>query len=149
MKKFRIPRKTKKFLKNGFWLYPADEKGNSLMGFPARDEEDFYAYQQGVLKNLFDRKNSKQESEEYRQKMNKIVSVSNETLRAYVDEIYRKDLRNSSYYILIEAKNNSLAVIAYYNFINAYILNQIGEGSYGNICCLAVDRAKELLKKKP
>ena len=30
MKKFRIPRKTKKFLKKGLWLYPADEKGNEL-----------------------------------------------------------------------------------------------------------------------
>ena len=149
MKKFRIPRKTKKFLKNGLWLYPADEKGNSLMGFPTRDEEDFYAYQQGVLKNLFDRKNSKQESEEYRQKMNKAISVPNETLRAYVDDIFRKDLRNSSYYILIEAKSHPRAIIAYYNFINAYNLDQSGEDSYGNICYLAVDRAKELLKKKP
>jgi len=148
MKKFRIPRKTKKFLKKGLWLYPADENGNSLMGFPARDDEDFYAYKQGILKNLFDSKNSKQESKEYRQKMNKVVSVPNETLRAYVNEIFRKDLRNSSYYILIEAKNHPRAVIAYYNFINAYILDQNGEGSYGNICCLAVDRAKELLKKK-
>ncbi len=119
------------------------------MGFPARDEEDFYAYQQGVLKNLFDRKNSKQESEEYRQKMNKAISVPNETLRAYVDDIFRKDLRNSSYYILIEAKSHPHAIIAYYNFINAYNLDQSGEDSYGNICCLAVERAKELLKKKP
>jgi hypothetical protein len=148
MKKFRIPRKTKKFLKKGLWLYPADENGNSLMGFPARDDEDFYAYKQGILKNLFDSKNSKQESKEYRQKMNKVVSVPNETLRAYVDEIFRKELRNSSYYILIKAQNHTRAVIAYYNFINAYILDQNGEDSYGNIFCLAVDRAKELLKKK-
>lgn len=119
------------------------------MGFPARDEDDFYAYKQGILKNLFDRKNSKQESKEYRQKMNKAVSVSNETLRTYVDEIFRKDLRNSSYYILIEAKSHPRAIIAYYNFINAYRLDQNGGDSYGNICCLAVDRAKELLKKNP
>jgi hypothetical protein len=148
MTKFRIPRKTKKFLKKGLWLYPADEKGSSLMGFPAKDEEDFKAYKKGILKNLLDRKNSKQESKEYRQKMNKVVSIPNETLRTYVDEIFRKDLRNSSYYIFLEAKNHPRAVIAYYNFINAYNLHQNGEDSYGNICCLALDRAKELLKKK-
>jgi len=119
------------------------------MASPAKDEEDFKSYKKGILKNLFDRKNSKQESKEYRQKMNKVVSVPNETLRAYVDEIFRKDLRNSSYYILIEAKRHPRAIIAYYNFINAYNLDQDGEESYGNICCLAIDRAKELLKKKP
>ena len=148
MKKFRIPRKTKKFLKKGLWLYPADEKENSLMGFPARDEEDFYAYKQGILKNLFDRKNSKQEAKEYRQKMNKEVFVTDEILRVYVDAVFRKDLRNSSYFILVEAKSHPLAIIAYYNFINAYQMDQNGEDSYGNICCLAVDSAKELLKKK-
>ena len=148
MKKFRIPRKTKKFLKKGLWLYPADEKGNSLMGFPARDEEDFYAYKQGILKNLFDRKNSKREAKEYRQKMNKEVFVTDEILRVYVDAVFRKDLRNSSYFILVEAKSHPLAIIAYYNFINAYQMDQNGEDSYGNICCLAVDSAKELLKKK-
>lgn len=122
-------------------------KGKFRNGISGRDEKDFYAYKKGILRNLFTRKNSKQESKEYRQKMNKAVSVPNETLRAYVDEIFRKDLRNSSYYILIEAKSHPRAVIAYYNFINAYHLDQGGEYSYGNICCLAIDRAKELLKK--
>ncbi len=31
MKKYRLPRKEKKSLNRDFWLYSADEKGNSLV----------------------------------------------------------------------------------------------------------------------
>jgi hypothetical protein len=64
-----------------------------------------------------------------------------------VDDIFRKEVRRSSYETLLSAKNNSRAIIAYYNFINAYQLMQQGEVSYGNTCCMSVDHAKELLKK--
>jgi hypothetical protein len=40
MNKFRLPRKTKKSLKKTMWLYPPDEKGNSLMAWPAKSQED-------------------------------------------------------------------------------------------------------------
>ena len=38
MKKFRLPRKIKKKL-YGLWLYPKDEKGNSLMAHPKTSQE--------------------------------------------------------------------------------------------------------------
>jgi hypothetical protein len=148
MKNFRLPRKLKKSLKKGLWLYPPDEKGNSLMASPHRSEKDFVAYKKGILRNLSDPSNSRKRRDEYRRKMNKEVLVPDEDLKKYVNDIFRKDLRSSSYEILVSAKNNAKARIAYYNFINAYQLMEQGEGSYGNICCMAVDLAVDLLNKK-
>lgn len=147
-KKFRIPRKIKKHLKKSLWLYPADDEGNSLRATPSKKQEDYTAYKKGVLRNLFDEKNSRKERKEFRDKLNKEVSVPDETLRAYIDDIIRDDLRNSSYYILLEAKKSPKAVIAYYNFVNAYQIHSEGEDSYGNICCMAIEKAEELLREE-
>lgn len=147
MKKFRLPRKLKKRLKKGLWLYPSDERGNSLMASPHRSKKDFQAYKKGILRNLIYTANSRTRHEEYRRKMNREVTVPDEDLKKYVNEIFRKDLRNLSYETLISAKKNAKARTAYHNFVNAYQLMEQGEGSYGNTFCLAVDRAKELLKK--
>lgn len=148
MKPFKLPRKLKKKLKRGLWLYPLDEKtGRSLMASPYREERDFLAYKKGELRNLADRHNSRQRQKEFKEKYNKEIQVSDEELKRYVDDIMRKDLRNSSYEILRKAKTNSAAILAYYQFVNAYQLLENGEESSGNICCLAIDRAKELLRK--
>jgi hypothetical protein len=147
MEKFRLPRKLKKRLKKGLWLYPNDENGNSLMANPHRSKKDFQAYKKGVLENLIDDANSRKRRKEYRRKMNKEVIVPDEELKKYVDDIFRKEVRRSSYETLLSAKNNSRAIIAYYNFINAYQLMEQGQGSYGNTCCMSVDLAKDLLKK--
>lgn len=58
MKKFRLPRKTKKKLK-GIWLYPKDEKGNSLMAFPKRNQKDYTALKKGIVRNILDKKKLK------------------------------------------------------------------------------------------
>ncbi|WP_373056709.1 hypothetical protein [Zunongwangia sp. H14] len=133
MAKLRIPRKLKKELKKGFWFYPPDENGSSLHASPSRDINDFMAYKKGVLTNLVDKHGSRQRLMEFRSKINKPTLISDDELKNYVDKIIRKDLRNSSYQILSEAKKHPRAVIA--------------EDSYGNICCMAIDRAKELLRK--
>jgi len=52
MKQFRLPRKIKKSLKKGLWLYPPDEEGNSLMASPARYQEDFMAVKMGIARKL-------------------------------------------------------------------------------------------------
>lgn len=148
MKQFRLPRKVKKSLKGSIWLYPADEKGNSMMAFPARSQKDFSAHKDGILRNLFDPVNAKARKKEMRDSLDKVNIVSDEELKHYVDDLFRVDLRTSSFNTLIEAKNNPRALIAYYNFVNAFQLYEKGEESYGNICCLSLDRAKELLKKK-
>ncbi|MDT0643192.1 hypothetical protein RM553_10165 [Zunongwangia sp. F363] len=147
MKKFKIPRKLKKELKKGFWFYPPDENGGSLSASPSRDINDFKAYKKGVLRNLIDKHGSRQRQLAFRRKINKEILISDEELKRYVDDIIREDLRNSSYRTLLEAKKHPRAIIAYYQFVNSYQLVEQGEDSYGNICCMAIDRAKELLRK--
>jgi hypothetical protein len=148
MKRFRLPRKVKKSLKGHLWLYPADDKGNSLMAFPTRSQEDFTALKKGIVRNLIDPKNAKARRKAFRERLDKENFVSDDDLKRYVDDIIREDLRRASYNTLIEAKNSPKAVRAYYNFVNAYQLFEQGEDSYGNICCLAIDSAKDLLKKR-
>lgn len=148
MKRFRLPRKIKKSLKGNLWLYPTDEKGNSLMAFPTKSQEDYTALKKGIVRNLIDPKNSKARRKAFRKKLDKETIVSDEELKRYVDDIIREDLRTSSYNTLIAAKNNPKAIIAYYNFVNAYQLYERGDESYGNICCLSLDKAEELLKKQ-
>ncbi|WP_375580690.1 hypothetical protein ABWH96_06640 [Marivirga tractuosa] len=148
MKKFRLPRKTKKALKGNLWLYPGDEKGNSLMAHPTKYQKDYTALKKGDVRNIIDPKNSRSRRKTFREKLDKENIVSDQELRSYVDDIIREDLRNSSYNTLIEAKHHPDAVKAYYNFVNAYQLYADGKDSYGNICCMAIDRAKELMKER-
>lgn len=146
--KFRLPRKIKKSLKGNLWLYPADEKGNSMMASPTRYQEDYTALRNGTVRNLIDPKNAKARRKEFREKLEKQVIISDQELKRFVIDIFREDLRTSSYNTLVAAKNNLKAINAYYNFVNAYQLYEMGDESYGNICCLAVDKAKELLRSK-
>lgn len=146
MDRFKLPRKTKKALKKGMWLYPPDEQGNSLMARPARSEKDYQAYKKGILRNLIERRASKKK--EFRERLDVKISVSDETLRSYVNDIITENYRSSSYDILIKAKNSKHAIIAYYNFINAYQLYEKGEESYGNICCMSIDVARDRLRQK-
>jgi len=146
MQVFRLPRKIKKKLKGTIWLYPADEKGNSLMAWPTRTQKDYDAVRQGVVRDLM-----ADSTKVTRKKENEIlahpIEVSDEELRKFVDDIFAKEYRNSSYNTLIKAKNTTKAIEAYYNFINAYNLVQQGDDSYGNVCCMSVDYANKLLKK--
>lgn len=144
-KKFSLPRKTKKQLKKGIWLYSADEKGNSMMAFPARSQKDYDAYKKGLLRKLG---RSVKERKVFTKALNREVEVSNEDLELYVNDIFRESSRKWAYNLLIKAKSSKNAKMAYYNFVNAYHFYSEGKDSYGNICCMAVDLAKEKLKKK-
>lgn len=130
------------------WLYPPDEKGNSLMAFPSRSQEDFTAVRKRIARQFPNPEKAKARRKEFREKLDKEVFVTDETLKAYVNDIIRKDLRISSFNTLIEAKQNPKALTAYFNFVNAYQLFEKGKDSYGNICCLAIDKAKALLKTR-
>ncbi len=147
MKKFKIPRKLKKRLKKGIWLYEADKNGSSLMAWPGKSQEDFEAFKNGKLRNLLDPFGSRIKQKIFNKKIDSKIVVSDEELKNYVDDIIRKDLRLSSFETLLKAKNSKKAISAYYNIVNAYKLVKKGEDSYGNICCLAIDDAKKLLKK--
>lgn len=142
--KFSLPRKTKKRLKKGIWLYSADENGNSLMAFPARSQKDYDAYKKGLLRKLG---RSEKERKDFKKALDQEVQVSNEDLEHYVNDIFRKSSRKWAYNLLINAKNSKRAKTAYYNFVNAYHFYAEDADSYGNICSMAVDLAKEKLKK--
>jgi hypothetical protein len=148
MGKFRLPRKIKKKLRGHIWLYPADEKGNRLMAWPHESSKDYAALKKGLVSEIIDRKNSKTRGKEYREKLDKVKMVADEELKMFVEEIFAEQYRRSSFDILISAKNNPKAIVAYYNFINAWYLYKNGEESFANICCMAVDLAKKLLKQR-
>ena len=147
MEKFRLPRKIKKQLEKQMWLYPPDDKGDSLLARPNNSQKDYTAIVQGVVKSLMDSKNAKAKRKASKEKLDKEIMVTDEELKNFVDEIFGEKHRKSSYNKLIMAKSNHRATIAYYNFVNAYNLYKNGEESYGNTCCMAVDWAKELLKR--
>ncbi|VAW11317.1 hypothetical protein MNBD_BACTEROID03-286 [hydrothermal vent metagenome] len=142
--KFKLPRKKKKFLKKGIWLYPADKNGSSLAAWPATDEKDFLAFKKGLLRKLFQR--NKKRSKEYFATLDKEITVSDETLRMYVNDIFAKNYRQSAYDTLREAKMKKSTIKPYYHFINAYHLHQEDEDSYSNACCMSVDFAKKLIR---
>ena len=148
MKKFRLPRKVKTKLKGEIWLYPSDEKGNSMMASPDKLQEDYTAIKQGIVTGISDEKNSRAKRKEEQKKLDREIFVSDEELRVYVDEIFAKEYRNSSYNTLLQAKVNPKAIVAYFNFVNAYNLYKAGEESKGTICCLAVDWAHDVLKNR-
>ena len=144
MERFRLPRKTKKSLRKTMWLYPADEKGSSLMARPTISKEDYIAVKNGIARKFPD--SNKAKRKKFAAELDKEIFVEDQVLKKYIDDIIREDLRNSSYNTLLEARNNPKAVKAYFNFINAYHFYEQGKESYGNICCLAIDSAKKLLK---
>lgn len=146
MKKFRLARKIKKSLKGKFLLYPPDEKGSRQMAFPARNQQDYDAFKKKIVSDLFEDETEKAERKQQNLLLNNPILVSDEELRLMVDEILAWKYRTSSYSTLVAAKNNPKAIVAYYNFVNAYNLSK-PDDSFANICCLAVDNAKSLLRK--
>ena len=52
--KFRLPRKTKKKIRKGFYFYPKDERDCYLVAFPRKDQEDYDAFKKGILTNILD-----------------------------------------------------------------------------------------------
>ena len=146
MKKFRLARKIKKSLKGKFLLYPSDEKGSRQMAFPARNQQDYDAVKKKIVSDLFEDETEKAERKQQNLLLNNPILVSDEELRLMVDEIFARKYRTSSYSTLVAAKNNPKAIVAYYNFVNAYNLSK-PDDSFANICCLAVESAKSLLRK--
>jgi len=142
-KKFRIPRKLKKKIKTGLYLYPPDMNGNSVMGFPKKNQSDYTAYKQGILKDRFKRTKSqiKQHSIEWSEKYDKVVEVTDEELLEAVNDVFAKEYRESFYNILLRSKRHNVAIIDYYNFINLY-----KDGKYSS-CCLVLDSAKDNLRR--
>lgn len=147
MPAFRLPRKTKKKLKKTIWLYAPDEKGNSLMAFPTRTQKDYDAYKRGELRDIL-AGNNKESRKKEKAILDNPIEVSDEELEQFVKNIFAQEYRRASFNTLIQAKNKAHAKVAYYNFINAYNLYQNGNEAYSNICCMTIDLAHKLLRKK-
>jgi len=141
--KFRLPRKTKKFLNKELYLYPPDKDGFSLSGDPGRSQKDYNAYKRNELRLLF--VSTRKSRREYREKLFSEVSMSNEELKVAVFTIFAKPFQKISYDILIKAKEHKKAKKYYYGFVNAYNLTQTGD-DYANTCCMNVDSAKKEMK---
>ena len=146
MKQFRLSRRIKKSLKGKFLLYLPNEKGNRQMAFPAKNQQDYDAVKKKIDTDLFADENKKTERKQHHLLLDKPVLVTDEELRLMVDETFAEKYWTSSYSTLTAAKNNPKTIVAYYNFVNAYNLSK-PEDSFANICCLAVDNAKSLLRK--
>lgn len=142
MNKFRLPRKRKKSFKKQLWLYPADEMGNSVMAFPGRSQEDYDAVRCGGARNLLS--SSKQDRKILYEKLNKETFVENATLRMYVEEVFAPKFQSSSYDVLLEAKRYKSTQKAYFQFVNAYQMEEFSETN----CCMAVDWARKLIKER-
>ena len=146
MKKFRISRKEKKKLKRGFFLYPPDEKGNSTMGFPKRNQEDYTAYKQGVLVDRFKttKAERKRRSIEFDKTYRVPIEISDKELLKAVNEVFAKEYREKAYKIFKRAKTHQVAIEDYHIFVNAYNLDKT------NLCCLSMDSAEDnLMRSKP
>lgn len=147
VKYFRLPRKIKKKLKKTIWLYPADKNGNSLMAWPIHSQKDYDAVKQGIVRDIM-ANSTKEKKKQEKKILDKPTEVSDKTLKTFIDEIFAKEYRNFAFRTLVEAKNTPRAKKAYYNFLNAFRMIENGKDSFRNICCMSVDLARDLLKKK-
>lgn len=147
MKKFRLPRKEKKKLRKGFWLYPL-ENGYYTWAIPDRKEEDYLAMKKGIVTNHFAKIKTKEEKEaekEKRKRLRQPIFIPDTQLREFVNEVFAKEWRGSSYETLILAKKK--APLAYFLFINGYLLSK--ENNMNEIpLTQCVDLARILMKKQ-
>ena len=51
-KKFRLPRKLKKKLKNNFFTCPKSERNTYLIAWPYKYEKDYMDYKKGLLRSI-------------------------------------------------------------------------------------------------
>lgn len=148
MPKFRLPRKTKKKLRDSFFLYP-EVNGGSVMASPYRNQEDYNAYKKGVLRDLFHatKAEQKKSAEEWNRKFATPIEISDIELLEAVNDIFAEQYRMESYTILVRAKHHPIAKKDYYTFVNAWILIKKGE-KHENTACLSIYGAKSNLQRK-
>lgn len=118
------------------------------MAQPTKVQEDYNAWKSGVLRNFLDRKKSSESSKKMFEILNAEVSITGKELKEYIDDIFGEDIRSMAYRTFTRAKESKSAIKSYYQFINAYQMYKEGDDSYGNICCLTLDSAEELLRKE-
>ena len=143
MKKFRLPRKIKKKLKSKWLFYPSKEDGSSQMAFPCRHQEHYDAYKKGILSEMFSytKEEAKQRAIEWDRKYNTQIEISDEELEIAVNDIFAEEYRKWALRILRQAKGHSVAFKDYYNFVNAYKLDDSATA------CLSADSAEDNFRR--
>ena len=143
--KFRLPRKIKKKLRKEHLFYPPEEDGSRLVANPVESQKEYDLYKKGFFENPFII--TKKQTKAYREKLFSPIDMMESELIVAISYIFSEKYRVSSLITLLKASRHNEAKKYYYAFINAYNLTINGE-SYGNTCCMAVDSAKEKMKKK-
>lgn len=143
MKNFRLPRKIKKKLTNKWFSFPKFKDGSSQMAFPCRHQEHYSAYKKGILEDMFSftKKEATERAIEWDKKYNTPITITDEELVIAVDDIFGEEYRNWGLRILRLAKDHPIAVKDYYNFVNAYKLDDT------TTACLSVDGAEDNLRR--
>lgn len=55
MKRFKLPRKIKKSISKGFYLYPPDANGGRIWAQPDKNQEDYDALKSDILENMYEK----------------------------------------------------------------------------------------------
>ena len=143
MKKFRIPRKVKKKLKNRWLFFPKQPNGNSQMAFPCKRQDHYDAYKQGILSDMFayTKEEKKQKKIEWDKKYNTPIEITDEELITAINNVFAEEYRSFALRILRQAKHHNIAKKDYYNFVNAYKLDDT------TTACLSLDGAEDNLRR--
>lgn len=143
MNKFRLPRKTKKKLKGKFLFYPPHKDGSRQMAFPLKYQQHYDSYKMGELNELFSytKQERKQRDIEWDKKYNTPIEISDNELIIAINNVFAEEYRNWALRILRQAKNHNIAINDYYNFVNAYKLDD------STTACLSTDSAEDNLKR--
>jgi hypothetical protein len=142
MKKFRLPRKVKKKIKRGFYLYPI-KNGGRRMGHPTENQKDYDAYKKGILVDVLYKTKAqrKADSIKWEETYHTPIEMSDEELIEAVNKVFAKEYRKSALNLLRRSKNHPIAVIDYYTFVNAY---KIGKHS---IASMTYDSMEDNLRR--
>jgi metal-dependent HD superfamily phosphatase/phosphodiesterase len=79
-----------------------------------------------------------------KEKLKPEVYMTNDELEQAIFNLYESQYIKDVYETLIEIKKKDIKY--YFEFVNAYNLYKDGDNSYGNICFMIVEAAKENLK---
>jgi hypothetical protein len=133
--KFRVPRKTKKKIKNTIYLYPPNEDGSSLMAFPLRSQKDFDAYKQGIVQPLFDYKKAKNEPTNWEDENTLTV----EEIHEAVEHIFAQEYIEQAKRILVRAMNDVHVKKEYLIFVNSWLDTKNGNDKSITMCMVYDD----------
>ena len=149
--KFRLPRKIKKKLTRKMFFYPSDKDGNSLVGYPTKNQEDYNAYKQGILRQpfKFTKAERKAKSIAWDKKFRQPCELSDKELVEAVNSVFAQEYREDAINTFRRAKNHPIAIEDYHIFCNAIKHTQNGDDC-SITACMLLDGAKDnLMRSKP